>query len=342
MIEIKEKANLLNEEVDALVNTVNCVGIMGKGIALQFKQAYPENFKAYKKACDDNEVKIGKMFITENSQFFQPRFIINFPTKIHWKEKSKLEYIEKGLDDLIQQIKRLGIKSIAIPPLGCGNGGLNWEDVKELIFRKMDVLKNVKTVVFAPSGAPAAREMKIGTKKPNMTPGRAALIGLLKNYKEVGYEITMLEVQKLMYFLQVAGEPLRLNFIKHHYGPYANEINHVLQKIEGHFIKGYGDRTREIQITVLPDGINEAEDFLANHEETRNRFKRVLALIHGFETPYGLELLSTVHWTVSNEKITEFDEIIKSIQDWNSRKEKLFDPDHVRIAKERLDAEHFL
>jgi len=342
MIEIKKQGDLLQETVDALVNTVNCVGIMGKGIALQFKMAFPKNFEAYEKACNKEEIKIGKVFVTESQELFQPKYIINFPTKMHWKEKSKLEYIEKGMDDLIDKIKELKIKSIALPPLGCGNGGLNWQNVKRIMLQKLEKLTDVKVILFAPSSSPMAKAMKIGTEKPNMTPGRAALIGLLKNYKQVGYEITNLEIQKLMYFLQVAGEPLRLKFEKQKYGPYTNQLHHVLQHMEGHFIKGYGDRTNKILISLLPEGIKQAEEYLPQHQETLERFHRVWELIDGFETPYGLELLSTVHWTIAQEKICNLDNIIQSIRTWNPRKKELFNTNHIQIAKKRLEEKQFV
>ena len=342
MLKIIKSGDLLKEKVDALVNTVNCVGIMGKGIALQFKMAYPENFKAYKKACDHGEVIIGKMFITETQGLFQPKYVINFPTKKHWREKSNIDYIEQGLDDLVKQIERLNIKSIALPPLGCGYGGLNWETVKRSITSKLEHLENVEIKLFAPSKSPLPEKLQINTEKPNMTPGRAALLGLIKNYKQIGYQVTMLEVQKLMYFLQIAGEPLRLKFTKYKYGPFSNQIHHVLQRMEGHFIKGYGDRSGQIQISLLPEGGEEAEKFLSKNYETQRRFQKVLDLIEGFETPYGLELLATVHWTIDQEKISTFDEIVKSIQNWNPRKKTLFGRKHIEVAKDRLEKTKFL
>ena len=232
MITIKQKGDLLKEKVQAYVNTVNCVGIMGKGIALQFKMTYPDNYKQYKKACDKGEVRPGKMFITQINDIFEPKFVINFPTKTHWKAKSKLEYIEKGLTDLVKEITKKNIKSIVIPPLGCGQGGLNWNEVRPLIEDRLSALEDVDVILYAPSKSPEPDKIKIATQKPKITPGRAALIVLLKNYKEVGYKITMLEIQKLMYFLQAAGENLRLRYRKAKYGPYADNLHHVLQAIE--------------------------------------------------------------------------------------------------------------
>ncbi len=163
------KGDLLKADADALVNTVNCVGVMGKGIALQFKMAFPENFKQYYKACQNKKVRIGRMFITK--QLFRPEYIINFPTKDHWKEKSKLEYISRGLTDLKEKIKDLKIDSIAIPPLGAGLGGLNWPDVKNLIIKELAELEDVKIILYEPSGSPAPEEIRVRTKKPEMTNG---------------------------------------------------------------------------------------------------------------------------------------------------------------------------
>lgn len=324
------KGDLLKADADALVNTINCVGVMGKGIALQFKMAFPENFKQYYKACQNKNVHIGRMFITK--QLFKPKYIINFPTKEHWKEKSKLEYISRGLIDLKEKIKDLKIKSIAIPPLGAGLGGLNWPEVKNLIIKELSELEDVKVILYEPSESPAPEKIRVRTEKPKMTNGRAILINLLEHYKEPGYRLTLLEIQKLMYLVQESGESLRLKYKKEKYGPYAPNLEHVLQKIEGHFIRGYGDRTRESSIRLLKEGLDSSREFLKDKPQALERLKKVVRIIRGFETPYGLELLSTVHWTVKHENKREEDEIIKDIQAWNKRKHNLFQPIHIRKA----------
>ena len=342
MIKIKKSGDLLKENVDALVNTVNCVGIMGKGVALQFKMAFPDNFNAYKKACDNKEVSIGKMFIYKMDKLFYPKFIINFPTKTHWKEKSKIEYVKKGLEDLTKKTKELNIRSIAIPPLGTGSGGLDWVDVKSIIENKLRELNDVHIVLFAPSKSPEADKLRIETRKPRMTQGRAFLVSLLENYKKAGYKITFLEIQKLMYFLQESGEDLRLRYEKAMYGPFANNLHHVLQIIERHYIKGYGDRTYSSQISLLPEGIKKAHEYMKEHPLELENYKKVLDLIEGFETPYGLELLSTVHWTMKKEKIYELRKIFRSVQSWNLRKKWLFNVNHIQVAKERLEEKEFV
>lgn len=157
MISITD-GNIIEAKAEALVNTVNCVGYMGKGIALQFKQAYPENFEAYAKACRSDDTKPGKMFVFETGRMFNPRYIINFPTKRHWRGRSRLEDIESGLTALIQDVKKLNIKSIAVPPLGCGLGGLQWSVVRPMIEKAFSELSNVNVHLYAPHSKPPATD----------------------------------------------------------------------------------------------------------------------------------------------------------------------------------------
>ncbi len=337
VIEYK-RGNLLEDEADALVNTVNCVGVMGKGIALQFKQAFPQNFLEYQKACRKGEMQPGKMFIHYTGNLFKHKYIINFPTKRHWRGKALVKDIELGLHELVKEVKRLGIKSIAIPPLGCGNGGLDWEVVKPKIEAAFVQLPEVRVRLYVPAGSPDNEAMKFNTKRPRMTRARALFIALMEKYAVPGYRISLLEIQKLAYFLQAVGEPLRLNFIKGKYGPYAENLNFVLQNLDGHYIRGYGDRSRNAQIRLLPKAYQEAEEFLQAEPESRKRLEDVEKIIFGFETPYGLELLSTVHW-VANEnqgKYTDLQTIFLSIQEWNERKRELFKYEHVQKAWEHL------
>lgn len=332
------KGNLLEAKAEALVNTVNTVGIMGKGIALQFRETFPENYKAYQKACKQSKVQIGKMFVHDNGQFIQPRYIINFPTKGHWREKSKLEDVKAGLVDLERVIRDYGIKSIAVPPLGCGSGGLDWNIVRPLIVNSLNQFEDVQILVYEPVGAPKAENIRVATERPNMTEGRAALIYLLAHYAALGYRFSLLEIQKLMYFLQAAGQPLKLNYVKKQYGPYAENLNHVLQRVEGHFLRGYGDRSGKASLYLLPEVEREAERFLNSLPETQTRLQKVLELIEGFETPYGMELLATVHWLASENPIIKEDPqaAVQGFQAWNQRKRDYFKPEHIYLAWEQL------
>ena len=152
------KGDLLKADAEAIVNTVNIVGVMGKGIALQFKQAFPENYEAYRKACDHHELQPGKMFVFATNKFVNPKYIINFPTKRHWKGKSRMEDIETGLKALVDAIKKLEIRSVAVPPLGCGNGGLHWDDVRPRIEAVFRSLQDVTVLLYTPHGAPDEEE----------------------------------------------------------------------------------------------------------------------------------------------------------------------------------------
>jgi len=338
MIEFR-RGNLLEAEVEALVNTVNCVGVMGKGIALQFKQAFPENFKQYKKACDKSDVKPGKMFTVGTGNFFSPFYIINFPTKRHWKEDSKLEDVNAGLAALAAEVQRLGIRSIAIPPLGCGNGGLDWAVVKPLIINTFTVLPDIEVILFEPGVSPTVSQVQVNTSKPPMTRARALVISLFDRYGIPGYQLGRLEAQKLTYLLQEAGElGLKLEFKKHHYGPYANNLNHALQRIDGHYIKGYGDRAQKSQIYVLPQGRQAAERFLAEHPDAHQRLEHVSQLIEGFETPYGMEMLATIHWVAKEnpQARVEVEVAIGNVQAWSERKRSLFKAEHLKKAWQQL------
>jgi O-acetyl-ADP-ribose deacetylase (regulator of RNase III) len=339
MIEFAE-GNLLKANAEALVNTVNTVGVMGKGVALQFKRAYPDNFRQYEQACRKNEVQIGQMFTVSVGNLLSPspKYIINFPTKRHWKGKSRIEDIQQGLQALIKEIKRLGIQSIAVPPLGCGNGGLQWSQVKPLIEEAFTQVPDVRVLIFEPQGAPEAKSMPVATRKPKMSRSRALLIQLLDRYLVPGYEASALEIQKLAYFLQEAGEELNLGFVKYEYGPYADKLRHVLNDVEGHYIQGYGDGNTPAEITLLPNAVEAAHEFLEEPEAVQ-RLSKVSTLIEGFETPYSLELLATIHWiaTKEDEKAkVDVDAAITGLQNWNERKSKVFRPEHIRIAWQHL------
>ncbi len=339
MIELT-KGNILHADAQALVNTVNCIGYMGKGIALQFKKAFPDNFKAYHAACRRKSVKPGEMFVFETNSMWNPRYIINFPTKRHWRGKSRIEDIQSGLIDLIKVIKRNNIQSLAIPPLGCGLGGLDWKEVRPLIEKALAEAPDVKAYLFEPAGAPSPQEMPVGTEKPHLTTARALLIDIMYNYIRLSYKLTLLEIHKLAYFLQEAGEPLRLRYEAGKYGPYAHNLNKVLELLEGHYISGYGDNQQpESEIVLLPGAVRDANEYLQGHEDSLNRLERVETFIDGFQTPYGMELLSSVHWIVKHGKEPNptIDSVICQIHMWNTRKKELFLKEHIEVAWNRIN-----
>ncbi|MEE4537548.1 MAG: macro domain-containing protein [Erythrobacter sp.] len=331
--------DILNADVEALVNTVNCVGVMGRGIALQFKNMFPENFEVYAEACAQKEVRPGEMFIVETGELTNPRYIINFPTKRHWRGKSRMEDIETGLADLKRQIEARGIRSIAIPPLGSGLGGLEWASVRERIVTALASLEGVDIRVYEPRGAPGASEMVSAQEVPKMTPGRAALVSLMDRYVGGLMDpfVSLLEVHKLLYFLQEAGEGLRLQYRKAHYGPYAENLTHLLRRVEGHFVSGYADGgdAPDKRLEVVPGAMKEAEKLLSGIGDTKRRFDAVGELVEGFETPFGLELLATVHWVAKHEGAQTVDDIIAGTYAWNDRKRR-FSREQIEIAHDVL------
>jgi len=330
--------NLLNAEVDALVNTVNCVGVMGKGIALQFKQAFPEMFKAYRSASQAGVVVPGKMYIYPTGALVGPKYIVNFPTKRHWKGNSLLEDIDSGLVDLVRQVQTLGIQSIAVPPLGSGNGGLDWRVVRPRIVEAFAPLPEVRVLMFEPQGEPRGEDRRVAPTKEKLTTARALFLRLMDLYTIPSYELTLLEGQKLAYFLQEAGQPLRLQFAKHLYGPYANNLNHVLRRLEGHYLRGAIDVKPDTEITLIDGAKDEAVAFLEGDREANDRLNRVAQLIEGFETPYGMELLATVHWVTKEDTsaVEDVDRCVDLVHSWNERKRKVLRDDHIRVAHQAL------
>ncbi|WP_220038671.1 macro domain-containing protein [Curtobacterium sp. MCLR17_040] len=329
------------------MNTVNTEGVMGKGIALQFKQAYPEMFKAYQKEAKSGHLSLGSMHVWESGMLEGPRYVINFPTKGHWRSRSKLSDVRAGLIDLVRVIRELNIKSIAVPPLGCGNGGLDWRDVEPIIRQALEGLTDVEVLLYPPAGAPEPKAMPRAGASPRMTSGRAALVGVIQKYMDQSLNApSLIEAQKLMYFLQVDGEPLRLKFEANRYGPYADNLRHVLAQVEGYFLTGFGDGSARVlegvPLRPLEEGISKAKSSLADHPDTVERMHDVLRLVDGFESAYGLELLATVHWLASQKPAEDDAEIARRVADWSPRKSRMFTAEHVQLALNTLREENWL
>lgn len=336
--------NLLTAKADALVNTVNTMGAMGKGIALQFKKAFPENYAAYAKACKAGEVQVGRMFVTESTRLDGPRFLINFPTKKHWRFPSSMAFIEQGLAALVQEVRARGIRSIAIPPLGCGLGGLPWAEVKARIEDAFADLPDVDVYLYAPAGAPDAATMPNRTTRPKLTHARAAFLGAVDHYQKLVFieDPSLLEVQKIAYFLQEVGEPLKLKYQKWTYGPYADNLRHVLAELDGHYLTGWGDGANKPgqKIAIIQETLPQVEAVLKQAPETKARFDRVAALVEGFESPYGMELLGTAHWVIQHELPPGQEPTVRTVaplvQAWTKRKANLFSEDDIGVALEHL------
>ncbi|SKN08463.1 RNase III inhibitor [Mycobacteroides abscessus subsp. massiliense] len=341
--------DLLAADTQALVNTVNCVGVMGKGIALQFKRRFPENFRAYEKACKQGEVAIGAMFVTETAQLDGPTYIVNFPTKKHWRSPSHLSYVTAGLADLTKIIRERHITSIAIPPLGAGNGGLNWPEVEPLIIAAFKDLPDVRVVLYAPSGG--VRSIA-PPQHIRMTWGRAMLLEALRGYLrqrkaaepwEDPTGVSHLEIQKLMYFANVLEPRLNLAFKPNRYGPYSDKVRHLLQGMEGAYTQGLGDASAAAlsldPISITDKGTHELDQFIEsdpNASRVTATINTVLRNINGFEGPYGVELLASTHWVATRQGAREPDAAASAVRTWTQRKGRIYTDDRVRVALDRV------
>ena len=256
-----------------------------------------------------------------------------------------MEDIDAGLKALVAEVQSRGIRSIAIPPLGSGLGGLYWSEVRPLIERAFADLPEVEVLLFDPADSPSDVRVSQLTTKPKMTAGRAALVMLMSRYLEALLDtgISLLEVHKLMYFLQEAGEPLRLRYVKAHYGPYAENLRHVLLAVEGHLVAGYEDDgdAPEKSLALVDGAVKKSTEFLLSFTETHERIDRTTALVGGFETPYGLELLATVHWVAKKNRLQTLESIIHAVHAWSDRKRQ-FTPTQISLAMDRLIGQGWL
>ncbi len=351
---IYRKGNLLEADVDALVNTVNTVGVMGKGIALMFKDRYPENYRAYAAACKAGEVRVGRMFATPTNELSGPRWIINFPTKQHWRNPSKPEWIAEGLRDLVRVIREKNIRSIALPPLGCGNGGLDWVDVRAAIESSLSSLETVDVVAYEPTAKYQNVAKRQGVQ--SLTIPRAMIAESIRRYWILGIECTLLEIQKLAWFLERSihrcqiRDVLDLRFQADRYGPYSPRLNHLLNALDGSYLRSdkripdcgprdtiaFADAKREVVATFLKTA--DARPYAEAIDETDT-------LIDGFQSPLGMELLATVDWLIRRENCPpDVPALKKALAEWHGgadagqRKLRLFDDRLLTLARDRLQA----
>src|ERR1700682_243664 len=346
------QGNLLDAPTDAVVNTVNTVGVMGKGIALMFKDAFPANFRAYEEACKRKEIRVGHMFVTDNAALQGPRWLINFPTKQHWRQPSKLEWIVEGLKDLRRVVEEKSIRSIALPPLGCGNGGLEWMEVRSEIVRTLGGLDDVDILVFEPTAKYQNVAKRSGVTE--LTPARALVAEMVRRYWVLGIECTYLEVQKLCWFLERSihemkiDDPLDLRFVADRYGPYSDRLRHLLNGLDGSYLhcdKRLSDADPSDTIWFNEERRPYLDVFLKqNDARSLGRIlDRTAKLIDGFESPLGMELLATVDWLIEREHCARsVSEIRAGLRRWPAgpsaaeRKQRLFDDRLIGLALERL------
>ncbi len=344
------QGNLLEAKAEALVNTVNTVGIMGKGIALMFKERFDDNFRQYAAACKAGNVQTGKMFITEPRELDGPRWIVNFPTKQHWRSPSRLEWVTDGLQDLRRFLVDKHVKSVAIPPLGAGNGGLDWPAVRKQIDKALGDL-DIQITVFEPTKTYQDVGKHKGIEK--LTAPRALIAELVRRYWVLGMECSLLEVQKLAWFLERAIErrqpgdnPLNLQFEANKFGPYAHRLTKLLDGLDGSYLRSdkriadadpfdviwFNEERKELVQAYLR---SEAKAYTDALEEAAS-------VIDGFESPFGMELLATVDWLISREGVQPTVQAVREgINRWPTagaaeRKAKLFDDRAIGIALERL------
>jgi O-acetyl-ADP-ribose deacetylase (regulator of RNase III) len=356
------QGNLLDADAEAIVNTVNTVGVMGKGIALMFKERFPKNMADYAKACKAKEVQTGKMFVTETGELMGPKWVVNFPTKQHWRANSKMEWVTSGLDDLKRFILEHDVKSIAIPPLGAGNGKLDWKDVKPEIEQRLSDLEDVDILIYEPTSQYQNVAKRKGVKA--LTPARAMIAELVRQYWVLGMECSLLEIQKLAWFLERTIEkqldeqagvknPLNLQFEAHVYGPYADRLRHLLDNMDGSYLrsdKRISD-SEPLDVIWFDDSKKEYLQAYLKGDEVKPYIKALQetsALIDGFESPFGMELLSTVDWLICKQNVAPtLDAIKQGIRDWPAsahsaqRKAGLFDDRSIEIALERLSSSAF-
>ncbi|MBL8812375.1 MAG: macro domain-containing protein [Planctomycetaceae bacterium] len=344
------QGNLLDAEVDAVVNTVNTVGVMGKGIALMFKERFPENFKDYAAACKRGAVQVGRMFVTRSSELGGPRWIINFPTKQHWRGSSKLEWISEGLIDLKRVLAENSIQSVAIPPLGSGNGGLDWNDVRPLIETAFANLSNVEVQVFEPTAK--YQNVTKGRGVEQLTPARALIAEMIRRYGMLGLDCSILEVQKLAWMLtreiqkSKLEDPLQLSFQANRYGPYAAKLPHLLNALDGSYLhceKRVVDASPFDPIRFDPEWGARLAAYFVRSEVTvyQDIVEATESLIDGFQSPLGMEALATVDWLLATGKSAPtLSGIRQALDEWpdgaGERKQKIFSDQLLQAVLHRL------
>ena len=348
------QGNLLEAKVDAVVNTVNTVGVMGKGIALMFKERFPSNFDAYARACKNGDVGIGKMLVTTNREFFGPKWIINFPTKTNWRANSRLEWIQQGLEDLVRIIEEKDIRSIAVPPLGCGNGGLDWGEVKPVIVGALDRVDGLEAVIYEPTTEYQNVTKRKGVDK--LTPARALVAEMVRRYCLIGLDCCILEVQKLAWFLQrgvavlALKDPFKFEFTANKYGPYSDRLRMLLDGLDGSYLHCERRLADAGPLDLIwfddarKDGV---ADYLQSGEGRKYAgvMEWASAIIDGFESPLGMELLATVDWLAEEEHMELTVTGIQSgLRTWPGgeeaaeRKLRILDERLIGIAVERLSS----
>ncbi len=338
------KGNLLEADTEALVNTVNTVGVMGKGIALQFKEMFSHNYKVYLTACKNGTLVPGKLLAVKDQTLEGEKLIVNFPTKSEWFKKSQYDYIESGLQELCKLIVEQNIKSIAIPPLGCGNGGLKWDKVKPMIEKYLSGLQDVDIIVYEPNEqVKQILKAQNSKRETKLSPAKAMLLYTMFYYDSLGENTSLFIANKLAYFLQRLGESSlkSLKFTAHHYGPYSVQVEHMVHDLNGKFIKGLEQMEAKAfePLELQYDKLQEVSDYVKGELslQQRNIIRQLTKLIDGYQSALSLEILATVDFIKKqNPGISKEHAIIK-IKNWSERKSQLFQDKYLDIAWQHLD-----
>ena len=325
---IYKKGNILESDAEALVNTVNTQGVMGKGIALQFKNAFPSNYKVYQDICRNGNFQIGDLLIVEeNGLISGKKTIINFPTKTSWRKPSEYSYIEKGLEKLVQVIEDKKFNSIAIPPLGSGNGGLNWEIVKKMIEDKMSHLP-IDVFIYEPNSQITE---KLKEERVQLTDARAMLLFMLYKLVANGEFVSEFSSEKICYFLQRFGakEHFKLNYKPNFYGPYSGKVKYVINYLNGSYIMGYSsmDKKPFETLDLVSDGFEKVESYILSKPELVQIVNKTESFLDGFYSEFALELLSTVDYISLNKETFDLEIIKSELESWSERKRTLFSND---------------
>lgn len=331
--------NLFESKAEALVNTVNTQGVMGKGIALQFKKSYPSNYKIYRDQCKKGQFDVGQLIITHDQNLESgEKIIINFPTKTNWRLPSEYSYIERGLDALVEYINEHKIKSIAIPPLGSGNGGLQWGTVKLMIDEKLKHLTDCDVYVYEPNAH--VKEI-LNKERVKLTPARGMLLYMLFQLVRNGEFVSEFSSEKLCYFLQRFGgkQHFKLTYSPNFYGPYSGKVKHVLNYLNGSYITGYGGKDSKPfeELSLLKEAEPQVLAYINENDELKSIVEQTSHFLEGFYSSFGLELLSTVDFISQKKNTLDSTVINAELEQWSERKKTLFsNKKYVDLSIDRL------
>lgn len=315
--------NIFDANADALVNTVNCEGYMGKGIAYQFKVRFPQNNDRYKEACKKGEFKIGSILTTKESD----KLIINFPTKDKWRKKSEYEFIESGMQQLISLLPQLQINSIAFPPLGCGNGGLDWGVVKDILINYLKEFEgDYNIILYAPSKV-------INKAKVEKAPKLNSSHLLLMMMKEDLSKFNKLRLQKTSYLLNYYAQEEYFKFQAYNFGPFANSISILSRQIK-EFQTYYQLKTdKAIELAFKTIISKTVKNKIKKYESP---LIRAAGFVNKVNSDKELELLTTLLYIIERNYPIEKNDLTSKLAEWSDYKAKTFSKKEVESATNYL------